>query len=417
MLKLPSRAPGLLLALGVVGTVSLLSCAGRLARSSSQVAPSSLSSAPASSASDSASPSSVSPRPAPPADAATEAERQLASLGASGEGPRPPALGPAGGTFPPPDSGPLHARSAQEGDGVFRDFFWTKAGAADETRTVPGTPIYFAHSQVRRMVLHPHPASRFQELTLAAFDLAALRVDYVPGKADLAELGKPPETIRAGFVPKERHAALLAVFNGGFQPRHGHYGMLSQGEQLIAPRPQACTVAVMNDGTLRILPWQELQAELSRVIAYRQTPPCLVSQGDIHPRLLRADRGPWAGQQPGRKTRRRSVVGLSADGRTLFFGVGSETEPETLAEGILHAGAHHAAQLDINWNWTRLFLFAETKRRGALLPNMAIDRGQYLTREAPRGFFYLSCRPPQALTATGACAVLDVGRAEPTSND
>jgi hypothetical protein len=84
---------------------------------------------------------------------------------------------------------------------------------------------------------------------------------------------------------------------------------------------------------------------------------------------------------------------VSADGRTLIYGLGTETEAETLAAGLAHAGARYAAQLDINWNWTRLFFFDSEKAPpgvlGSLEKDMAKDRGEYIARPGKRGFFYL----------------------------
>jgi hypothetical protein len=169
--------------------------------------------------------------------------------------------------------------------------------------------------------------------------------------------------------------------------------MLSMETQLIPPREDACTVAVMKDGTVAIAPWPEMKERIGEVVAYRQTPPCLVLQGEVHPSLQKGDRRKFAGQQADRKTRRRSAVGVSADGRTLFYGLGSETEPEVLAAGLAHVGAHYAAQLDINWNWTRLFLFRQSDSGplavGSLVKDMAKDRGEYISRPGSRGFFYL----------------------------
>jgi len=215
---------------------------------------------------------------------------------------------------------------------------------------------------------------------------------HVAGAQDVLDVGRADLEPRAGLVPAVEHADLFAVFNGGFQPRHGKWGMLSLGEQLIPPREDGCTVAVRKDGTVRVGPWPELKADTT-VQAYRQTPPCLVIDGSVHPKLQKGDRKDWAGQNKDLRTQRRSAVGVSRDGRTLFYGLGTETEAEVLAAGMLHAGAHSAAQLDINWNWTRLFFFqdvgGEVKPVGALEEHMAKDKGEYVYRAGKRGFFYL----------------------------
>lgn len=296
------------------------------------------------------------------------------------------------GVFPPPDPGAPFERSKQDGDGVFRNVF-------DESPDLPlgkrveGQPSAgFGEAIVRRLVIHPHEASRFVKLTVAAFDLRKLSLSHVPGSQDVLDVNHPELSPSAGLVPEDQRSAVFSVFNGGFQPRHGRWGMLSLGEQLIPPRDDACTMAVLSDGTARIGSWPRLKGD-ENVRAYRQTPPCLVEDGEVHPKLLAVDRRPWAGQQKDRKTRRRSAVGVSKDGRTLFYALGSETEPEVLAAGMKHIGAHSAAQLDINWNWTRLFFFeeedGEVKPVGALEEHMAKDKGEYIYRPGKRGFFYL----------------------------
>lgn len=308
-----------------------------------------------------------------------------------------------GAVFPPADPGPPFERSAQAGDGRWTPFF-DAASAGDGARKKPGArnpsglSSEFAFDALRRMVLHPHEASRFQTLTLAALDLGLLSAVHRPGVSDVEDMGKKELISRAGLVPEEAHGALVALMNGGFQPKHGRWGMLSLDTQVVPPREDGCTVAVLADGTVRIGPWPEIEKLLDRIVAYRQSPPCLVHEGKRHPKLEKPDRAPWAGQQADLKTRRRSAVGISEDGRTLIYGLGEETEPEVLASGMKHAGAHHAAQLDINWNWTRFFVFesqgGETKLVGALEEDMAKDRGEYVNRPGKRGFFYFTRRVP-----------------------
>lgn len=301
------------------------------------------------------------------------------------------------GVFPPPDPGPPFSRSAHPGDGVWTAFFEDGLEVQKDGRLKVQPPAEFNADLVRRMVIHPHEASRFQKLTLAAFDLKRLRLHHRPGQQDVRDMKMDALVERSGLVPKEERPDIFAVFNGGFQPRHGRWGMYSLDTQIIPPRDDACTVAALESGRVAIASWPRLRDGDQTWQAYRQSPPCLVEEGKVHPALQEGERRPWAGQNADRKTRRRSAVGVSQDGRTLFFAVGQETEPETLAQGLLHAGAHSAAQLDINWNWTRLFLFWPGKKDevlslGSLEENMAKDRGEYIVRPSGRGFFYLTRR-------------------------
>lgn len=332
-----------------------------------------------------------SPNSAPEPEAGSEAPEEPKNLA-----PEPEVLFSAG-VFPPADPGAPFERSRHEGDGVFRPVFADSPDLDRNKRSEKTTLPDFGEAWSRRMVLHPHESSRFQKLTVAAFDLRYLSAMHIAGAQDVLDVGRADLEPRAGLVPATEHVDLFAVFNGGFQPRHGRWGMLSLGEQLIPPREDGCTVAVLKDGTVRVGPWSELKTDTA-VHAYRQTPPCLVTDGAVHPKLQKGDRKDWAGQNKDLKTQRRSAVGVSKDGRTLFYGLGAETEAETLAAGMLHAGAHQAAQLDINWNWTRLFFFqdigGEVKPVGALEEHMAKDKGEYVYRSGKRGFFYLVRRGP-----------------------
>jgi hypothetical protein len=301
------------------------------------------------------------------------------------------------GVFPPPDPGPPFERSAHEGDGKWREFFEDAGEPSKKGRLRIALPEGYPKDLAFRMVLHPHEESRFQRLAIAAFDLAALRISHRPGLQDVKDMNLDELADRAGLVPEAEHSSLFAVFNEGFQPRHGRWGMFSLDTQIVPPRADACTVAIFEDGTVGIAPWPEIEGADLKATAYRQTPPCLIVGGEIHPRLLKADREAWAGQNEKLRTLRRSAVGLSEDRRTLYFAVGQETEAEVLAAGLRHAGAFSAAQLDINWNWTRLFLFApvdgEIMSLGSLEEDMAKDRGEYVRRPGARGFFYLTRRP------------------------
>jgi hypothetical protein len=296
------------------------------------------------------------------------------------------------GVFPPPDPGAPFEKSKHEGDGTYRFMFEDAPDVPVEKRIEGELDPGFGTDFVRRLVIHPHQASRFFKLTVAAFDLRKLALGHGPGAQDVLDVNHPELEPTAGLVPKEKWPGLVAVFNEGFQPKHGRWGMLSGGVLLVPPREDGCTFAVLADGTARVGSWPSLRDD-DRIIAYRQAPPCLVAEGELHPKLLAGDRKPWAGQQKDLKTRRRSAVGLSKDGRTLFYALGTETEPEVLAAGMKHIGAHFAAQLDINWNWTRLFFFEEKEGEvrpvGALEEHMAKDKGEYIYRPGKRGFFYL----------------------------
>jgi hypothetical protein len=296
----------------------------------------------------------------------------------------------AGTVFPPATVVAPHERSAQPGDGE-----WQRLGHSERGETLAGDP-----AAMFKTVIHPHPVSKWVTLTVAAIDLCHVSVQYVPGTADVKDTKTDPEQlpVTPGHVPEQDRDALLAVFNGGFKPHHGGWGMLVRSVQVVPPREDGCTVAITTDGAVRIGSWPNVAGALEDVRSYRQTPPCLLEQGALHPSLRAYNERPWGGRDPKRKTRRRSAIGIDASGRILFYGVGEEAGPRDIANGMKAAGAISAAQLDINWSWTRFLLFgrprpdAELEVTSTLIPQMVHRRKGYVVRSVARDFFYVTRR-------------------------
>jgi hypothetical protein len=92
------------------------------------------------------------------------------------------------------------------------------------------------------------------------------------------------------------------------------------------------------------------------------------------------------------------VIGVDATGRILFYGMGEEARPRDLAQGLKAVGATSAAQLDINWSWTRFLMFgspqpgAELQVTSTLIPKMVHRKTGYVQRHVGRDFFYLTRR-------------------------
>lgn len=284
--------------------------------------------------------------------------------------------------FPPQDFPPPSAKSAAPGDG-----HWTPLGDAALGERAAATPMVIA-----RTVVHPHPDSRWITVTIAAVALSGVRVGWTAGTEDLA-WAKLPVTAASGLVPEADRDALVAVMNGGFQPRHGRWGVMGGGATLTPPRPEGCTLALYLDGSVRLAPWPELASEQDRMSVIRQTPPCLVHTGAVNPTLASGRDKAWAGHAADLQTRRRSAVGLDASGRILFYAIGEEADPRWLAEGLRAAGAATAAQLDINWYWTRFLLFGKVDREpmhvtSTLIPKMEHLPTGYVERASTRDFFY-----------------------------
>jgi hypothetical protein len=279
-------------------------------------------------------------------------------------------------SFPPADIAPPYPRSAAEGDGVWKPF--------GDARGADGRPLVVATE------VHPHAVSSFHTLTLVAIDRTRTELGFLPGVADVGKMTVP---FVPGLVPAGDRGRLVAVFNGGFLPRHGRWGMRVGQTTIMAPRDSGCTLFLFANGDVRIASWPSVMSSDTEIRALRQTPPCLLENGAIHADLSKNQDRAWGGKTPGVVTHRRSAVGLSADGRVLYYAIGVETSPKLLAQGLLAAGVHVAAQLDINWNWTRFFVFRAGSDGAlgiaeSLLP-VEYSKRDYVERPSERDFFYV----------------------------
>lgn len=245
-----------------------------------------------------------------------------------------------------------------------------------------------------RTTLHPHARSRFVSVDVVAIDLRRFRLHWVVGAGDVgAESLADKQT--PGLLARAWASDTVAIFNGGFQARHGYWGQQSHGVTLVKPKPDGCGMALYADGSVAFGSYAD--CERPDMVTYRQTPPCLVEKGNVHARLLAGKDELWAGKNAREKTRRRSAAGLNAERQILYYAVGVEATPLDLARAMEALGVHYALQLDINWNWTRFFLVdavSDSPALGAsLLEGMVADKGEYVRRASKRDFFaVVRCR-------------------------
>jgi hypothetical protein len=278
----------------------------------------------------------------------------------------------------PPKATVLHEKVAGPSDGV-----WSPLRApSDERRVV-----------MWRTQLHPDPKRPFTAVAVVAADLSEVELGLVAG----TEEPKSQQVLRSerpGLVPGDAQDRLLAAFNGGFKAMHGNYGMKLGGKTFIPPRDIGCTLFARPDGHLGIRTFSEVKGDAGSFPWYRQTPPCLIENGEPNPGLLHEFNKNWGAAVGGDTIIRRSAIGLSADGRYLFFGLGESTTAQSIGRAMQAAGAHHAAQLDVNYIYPRFFLFEHgdtgPSMTGPLIPDLKFSPGEYVRTPANRDFFYLA---------------------------
>lgn len=306
---------------------------------------------------------------------------------ASSDGTRP-AVAQAGDAaesepgFPPPPFAPPHVNVAAEGDGVWVPM--SEAAGAGEA------PVLY------KTVVHPDPKRTFTAVAIVAIDFRRLDLHLVAGTAE-PQSQRVPRERRPGRIPDPHVDDLVAAFNGGFKAMHGHYGMRIGDDAFLPPRDIACTIGFLRDGSMRIGTWTALAPIDPQMVAYRQTPPCLVENGAVHTAL--GEWGEynrnWGAAVGGETIIRRSAIGITKDGRTLFYALGEAVTARALAHAMLAAGADSAAQLDVNYSYPRFLVYqrpgpaARPRATTSLIPGIKFAAWEYLDEPSHRDFFYL----------------------------
>lgn len=317
-------------------------------------------------------------RPAKPAEVAAELAPVVpAALPPPVDTPSP--LVEAMPVFRPTDFEPPVAAVAAPGDG-----HWEAWAAGPDT----STPLLY------RAQVHPDPARPQAVVAVMAIDLKRLELKSQPGLREPVSQALPASE-RKGLVPEEDRPALVAAFNGGWQAIHGHLGMKNHGVELLPPVKRACTIAAMEDGSIRIAPWTELEAQYDRLLWMRQTPPCLVENGKEDPRLDNEHQH-WGAALSGATVVRRSAVGINTDGTVLYYAIGDSLTSAAITRALEAAGAVTAAMLDINHSFPRFVTFqtaATMQTWKDHLPEEPLPPAdEYLTTPAIKDFFYVRLR-------------------------
>ena len=303
----------------------------------------------------------------------------------SASSPPPPAASapvkPA--QFPPAAIPPPVERTKADGDGVWSPIAVHKASGE-------ASPVY-------RTVIHPHKIRPFVIVEIVAIDLSRLDMQLVGGTAE-PEGSDVPVDKRPGLVPPAELDRLVAGTNGGFKKRHGGHGITVPGAELVPAKPELCTFAKTTGGGFRLGTWSTLAPQAGELSWLRQTAPCLIEDGTKNADLASEYRAKkWGGAEDGNKEIRRSAIGVGADPGVLYFAIADYATAEWLADGLLAAGITTAAQLDINYSYTRFIVYergpsGELRATSPLLKDLKAPRNEYWKEPTERDFFYLRWR-------------------------
>lgn len=262
-----------------------------------------------------------------------------------------------------------------------------------------------------KTLLHPDKKRGWALVAVVAVDLRQVRLNLVAGIHEpMTKLEEAKEHKRTGVIPEDDIPSALAAFNGGFKTTHGNYGVKAEGTLFVEPRGRACTVAAYAKDALRIGSWEALSETRDDMVWFRQAPMCMYEDGAMHKGLLSEENTLWGATLDKDTVIRRSAVGISEDGKTLFVGISDATTATAIAKAVHHAGAHHVAQLDVNWSYPK-FVTVEPQEGDASKPLVkAIIAGfeyteeDYVRKAMHRDFFYLTRKSRETVAALNAPA-------------
>jgi hypothetical protein len=243
-----------------------------------------------------------------------------------------------------------------------------------------------------RTFLQPDPTRPYATAAIVAFDLQATQLRFALGSTEPISSVKieRPGTIPAGdLVPGK----LLVAFNGGFKAEHGYYGVMVDQTVVLPLREKLGTVAIYSDGRVEIGEWGAEITDSPDIVVLRQNCPLLVHNGLVNPQTALTALPDWGSAVDGSIAISRSGLGMSSDGRVLYYAAGPTLVVSALAQALADAGAEEAMQLDINSFWIHFEVYraeGTNLRTETLLDTMQDNTTPRYLQSSDRDFFYIT---------------------------
>lgn len=248
--------------------------------------------------------------------------------------------------------------------------------------------IYPNEAIIASTFLRPDATKPYAVVTMVKMDMQKLALGV---EAGTYYPGGTRHVYGPGFVPLtiQKTNTLLAVFNGGFMEKDGHYGMVVGNKVYVTLRSGLPVLILHKDGSINFANYTG-QKFAQDVVGLRQNGPYLVHNGLV---TSFVEQGPdtWGRTTTNSMYTWRSGLGITKNGN-LIYAVGNSLLPQTLATALLKAGAVDAIQLDINPFWVRFILYNSLGNSkysySPLLSNMQNGGYQYL-HNYNKDFFYV----------------------------
>lgn len=245
-----------------------------------------------------------------------------------------------------------------------------------------------------RTFLQPDSSRPYVTVAVVALDLTQVQLHYQLGSLEPEVPGMAPAS---GTIPANdlQPGILLAAFNGGFKTTHGHYGVFFNGTTLIPMIDGIGTLVIYNDERLGMGEWGVDLVQTPDMLVIRQNCPLVVNHGQITPAVYNNSIRDWGGTIDGHIVTFRSGIGLSQDGKTLYYFAGNYLNMPALAASMVAAGAYQAMQLDINNYYVHFTSFEVQNGKlvaDPLLPKEMVANVDRYLGSFPRDFFYVTTK-------------------------
>lgn len=226
---------------------------------------------------------------------------------------------------------------------------------------------------------------------IVAFDLEHTRLHFVLGFADPYAEGIEKRGTGKILTQDLAPGRLLAAFNGGFKYEHGAFGAMADGYTSAPPRNSLGTLAIYQDGHIRMGMWGEDIIASPEMVAFRQNGPLVIQNGTLNKAVN--DPTQWGYTVSGGTVTWRSGVAISPDEKTLYYFAGQYSDIASLSKAMQAVNPQTAMQLDINNFWVHFTAFKDdngTLAPDALFPKEMSSNLERFLNPYPRDFFYVT---------------------------
>lgn len=254
--------------------------------------------------------------------------------------------------------------------------------------------------------LRPDIDRPYAHVSVTAWDLSRVKLGVVAGTKEPisttghAGTGRIPRD--PGLMPR-----LVAAFNGGFQTKHGEYGLVVRGTEVVGPAGNAATVAVDHSGRLLFggwpaagpASWHKLAPGVAipaSIESLRQNLEPLVVDGKVNP-FRRKKWGSTAGKDVDKTHTTRTGICLIDEGVAAYF-YGNSLSAQSLGDAMAAYGCQYGIHLDMNSGHSGFEFYKVSDEAGEhfeaarMIKNMwHMNFPRYIGTDA-RDFFYLTLR-------------------------